>query len=76
MVLKKEAAEWLKAHPADKWRLRTSMHTQTIPSGQNIRIVFEDDMRAFFVGRSPWEVSDADIFRWRAAVSALRDLDT
>ena len=74
-ALKKEAAEWLKAHPVDKWRLRTSMHVVAIQTPTHIRTIFEDDLRAFFVGRSPWEVSDADVFRWRAAVAALRDLD-
>jgi len=36
---------------------------------------YEDDMTRFFVGRSPWEVSSADIWRWRAACEALRELE-
>jgi hypothetical protein len=36
---------------------------------------FEDDMTKFFVGRSPFEVSAADVWRWRACCRAMRELD-
>jgi hypothetical protein len=36
--------------------------------------VVEDDMERFF-RRSPWEVSAADIWRWKAACAAVRELD-
>lgn len=65
--MKAEARQWLLEHPADQWRLGASMRTNPV-SG-----VFEDDMTAFF-GRRPNEVSDADIYRWRACCDALRDL--
>jgi hypothetical protein len=32
-----------------------------------------DDLTKFFPG-SPWEVSDGDIWRWRAACEALREM--
>ncbi len=68
--MKAEAREWLELHPADRWRLRCSMKTVIAPSGTRL---FEDDLTLFF-RRSQWEVSSADIFRWRAAVEAEREL--
>lgn len=35
---------------------------------------FEDDMERFF-RRSPFDVSDADVWRWRACCEALRELN-
>ncbi len=67
--LKEQATEHLLQHPADQWRLRTGMRTNAM-SG-----MVEDDMTKFFIGRSPFEVSDADIWRWRACCEALRQLD-
>jgi hypothetical protein len=34
---------------------------------------YEDDMERFF-RRSAWDVSNADVLRWRAACEALREL--
>lgn len=66
-TLQREAREWLSNHPADIWRLRCSMRVGA--DGYE-----EDDMRAFFIGRNPWEVADADIWRWRASCRALREM--
>ena len=38
------------------------------------RIVYEDDMERFF-RRSPWDVTSGDVWRWRAACTALRELE-
>lgn len=65
--LKAEARAWLQARPADIWRVSASVRTNAMSGA------YEDDMTAFF-RRSPWEVSDADIWRWRAACEALREL--
>jgi hypothetical protein len=68
-MLKGQARNWLLSHPADRWRLRTSVRTNPL-SG-----LYEDDMDRFFVGRSPWQVGAGDIWRWRAACQALRELE-
>jgi hypothetical protein len=34
---------------------------------------YEDDLERFF-RRSPWDVSDGEVWRWRAACQALREL--
>lgn len=51
------------------------MHISGV-TGSNGRpvVLYEDDMVAFF-RKSPWEVSDADIWRWRASVAALREME-
>lgn len=52
----------------ERFRLRAAMRTNAF-SG-----VFEDDAGKFF-DRHPSRVSSADLWRWRAACAALRELD-
>lgn len=68
-----EAKQWLLAHPGDQWRLRRSVKRrwETDPMRSMHVRVCEDDMGEFFVGQNPWEVDEASITRWRAAVEAL-----
>jgi hypothetical protein len=51
----------------DQWRLKASLRTDPW-SGQ-----IEDEAEKFF-GRSPWLVGSGDLWRWRAACEALREL--
>lgn len=50
----------------DAWRVVASMRT-------NVNGRFEDDAERFF-GRHPSRVSNADMWRWRAACEAVREM--
>lgn len=66
-ALVSEAATWLDENSADLMRLRPSVKNNAM-SGEA-----EDDPEKFF-RRSPWDVSSADLWRWKAACQALRSL--
>ncbi len=65
--LKNEAKEILKYDLPLQLRLTCSVSTNPW-SGD-----FEDDPEKFFK-RSMWDISNADIIRWHAACTALREL--
>ena len=64
--MKAEAAEHFREHPMDVWRFRASMKTNGWTGA------IEDDAGKYF-NRHPSLISDADLWRWRAAVEALRE---
>ncbi len=37
--------------------------------------IVEDDMTRFYTGRTPWQVTNADVWRWRACCEAQREMD-
>ena len=50
------------------------MHTTQLQKEDKLLRVHEDDMERFFPTRA-WKVPAAQVWRWRAACQALRELD-
>ncbi len=66
-ALVNEARTWFEEHPDDLMRMRPSVSNAAF-NGEA-----EDDPEKFF-RRSPWDVSPADLWRWKACCHALRQL--
>jgi hypothetical protein len=59
--------QWLDRHGADLIRISAIVRDNAFTGAH------EDDAEAFF-RRSPWAVSNADMWRWFAVCSAVREI--